>query len=197
LGDVLFIASYLQKLSFSRLIFSRLIFSHLRVNRLGLSRFRFSRLKTGCSLLMLNSLWVCAAYAEISMSEVQPLKFPTALMHLDRNTVVEVNWKGEIGNSTNTTLLDDDYHQGRYLVTSDTGSLISLDIVSLANEPFIDLNRIRVRYKNKTYNSFPVSGLANPGVNGEFIEIGAKAVAKKKASQGVKNPQYVLTILEQ
>jgi hypothetical protein len=164
---------------------------------LGLNHFRFPRLKTGCSLLLLSSLWVSVAYAEISITEVQALKFPAALMHFNKSTVVEVNWKGEIANSTNTTLLDDDYHQGRYLVTSDTRLPISLDFISLANEPFIDLNRVRVRYKNKTYASFPVSGLANPGVNGEFVEIGAKVVANKKSPQGVKHPQYLLSIQEQ
>lgn len=141
--------------------------------------------------------WSDLAYGETNITEIQPLKFPSALMNFDSNTIVEVNWKGEIANSTNTILLDDDYYQGRYLVTSDTGSPISLDFISLNNEPFVDLNRIRVRYKNKTYNSFPVLGLANPGVSGEFVEIGAKLVAKKKASQGLKSPQYLLTIQEQ
>ncbi|WP_445946702.1 hypothetical protein [Shewanella sp.] len=156
-------------------------------------------------MLLKNCRWITFAcllftatiFAEVSITEVQPLKFPSALMHFDKNTIVEVNWKGNIANSTNTTLLDSDYYQGRYLVTSDTSSLISLDVISLSNESFVDLKRIRIRYKNKTYNSFPVSGLANPGIKGEFIEVGAKLVAKKKTAQGVKYPQYLLTIQEQ
>lgn len=141
--------------------------------------------------------WPGLVYGETTITEIQPLKFPSALMNFDSNTIIEVNWKGEIANSTNTILLDDDYYQGRYLVTSDTGSPISLDVISLGNEPFVDLNRVRVRYKNKTYNSFPILGLTNPGVNGEFVEIGAKLVAKKKTSQGLKSPQYLLSIQEQ
>jgi hypothetical protein len=192
LYKVLRLVFSLCQLSYRSLTANKLRFSQLRINCLSLTRLRL-----GCLVILSCVLLAPVTYAEISISEVQPLKFPTALMHFNKNTVVEVNWKGEIGNSTNTTLLDDDYHQGRYLVTSDTNLPISLDFISLANEPFVDLNRLRIRYKNKTYTSFPVSGLANPGVNGEYVEIGAKLIANKKNSQGLKQPQYLLSIQEQ
>jgi hypothetical protein len=147
--------------------------------------------------LILTALLSGHVRGEITITEMQPLKFPRALMNYGQITIVEVNWKGEIANSTNTTLLDDDYYQGRYLITSDSNALISLDMLSLNNEPLLDLKRLRVRYKNKTYTSFPVHGLANPGSRGEFVEIGGKLVANKNISQGPKFPQYLLSVQEQ
>jgi hypothetical protein len=137
------------------------------------------------------------AIAAISITEIQPLKYPSAVKNSNKSTVVVVNWKGAIGNSTNTTLLDNDYQQGRYLITSDTAALISIDFFQLANEKKINLKTLRVRYKNKTLKSFPAMGLANPGVKGEYIEIGAKVIAGKTATAGQKFPQYTLRVEEQ
>jgi hypothetical protein len=137
------------------------------------------------------------ATAEVTITELQALKFPTVLKNFTTRTIVEVNWKGQITNNTNTSLLDDDYYQGRYLISSDSNLPINLDFLSLDNEPFIALKRIRIRYKNKTYKSFPALSLPNPGIDGEIIEIGAKLVSRKNASPGFKFPQYRLSVHEQ
>jgi hypothetical protein len=137
------------------------------------------------------------ATAEVTITELQALKFPTVLKKFTTRTIVEVNWKGQITNNTNTSLLDDDYYQGRYLITSDSNLPINLDFHSLDNEPFVALKRIRVRYKNKTYKSFPALSLPNPGIDGEIIEIGAKLVSRKNASPGLKLPQYLISVHEQ
>lgn len=137
------------------------------------------------------------ASASITITEIQPLKYPAVIKNLTRSTTVTVNWKGKLGNSTNATLLDNDYHQGRYLVTSDTNAPITINFFQLANETKINLKTLRVRYKNKTYKGLPVSGLDNPGLNGEYLDIGAKVVAGKKSTAGQKYPQYTLTIEEQ
>ncbi|EDP99510.1 hypothetical protein [Shewanella benthica] len=42
-----------------------------------------------------------------------------------------------------------------------------------------------------------MSGLDNPGLNGEYVDIGAKVVAGKKSTAGQKYPRYTLTIEEQ
>ncbi|WP_237157999.1 hypothetical protein [Shewanella psychrophila] len=147
-------------------------------------------------LLGLTSLSLPAS-ATVTITEIQPLKYPSVIKNLTSSTTVTVNWKGKLGGSTNATLLDNDYHQGRYLVTSDTSSPITINFFQLANEAKINLKTLRVRYKNKTYKGFPVSGLDNPGLNGEYLDIGAKMVAGKKSSEGQKYPQYTLTIEEQ
>ena len=148
-------------------------------------------------IAFVNIFMLPNALAAISITEIQPLKYPSALKNNHKSTVVLVNWKGALGNATNAALLDNDYQQGRYLITSDTSALISIDFVQLANEKKINLKNLRVRYKNKTLKNFPSSGLANPGVNGEYIEIGAKVVAGKNATTGLKSPQYSLIIEEQ
>lgn len=135
--------------------------------------------------------------AAISITEIQPLKYPSAIKNGSKSTVVVVNWKGQLGKATNTTLLDNDYHQGRYLITSDSTAPISIDFFQLGNEYKVNLKNLRVRYKNQTLKSFPASGLANPGLDGEYIDIGAKVVAGKNATSGMKSPQYTLRIEEQ
>ncbi|PMG71644.1 hypothetical protein BCU84_02855 [Shewanella sp. 10N.286.51.B7] len=135
--------------------------------------------------------------AQISITEIQPITFPTVLQNSGSSTTVVVNWKGAIGNSTNSTLLDNDYSQGRYYITSDSTAPIDINFISLANEPLIQLKNFRVRYKNVTYKTFPILGLENPGAAGEYIDIGAKVVANKKSSQGAKFLQYSLSVEEQ
>ncbi|WP_185976833.1 hypothetical protein [Shewanella psychropiezotolerans] len=137
------------------------------------------------------------ARATITITQIQALKYPSVIKNLTRSTTVTVNWKGRLGNSTNATLLDNDYHQGRYLVTSDTNSPIIINFFQLANETKINLKTLRVRYKNKTYKGLPVADLDNPGLNGEYVDIGAKVVAGKNSTAGQKYPQYTLTIEEQ
>ncbi|WP_220751568.1 MULTISPECIES: hypothetical protein [Shewanella] len=137
------------------------------------------------------------ASAQIAITEIQPIKFPTVLQNSGSSTTVVVNWKGAIGNSTNSTLLDNDYYQGRYFITSDGSSPIDINFMSLDNEPLIQLKNFKIRYKNTTYKTFPVLGLDNPGIAGEYIDIGAKVVANKKSSQGFKYPQYTLSVNEQ
>ncbi|WP_144213356.1 hypothetical protein [Shewanella donghaensis] len=143
------------------------------------------------------SLYCVSVGAQIVIMEVQPIKFPKVLQNSGLSTTVVINWKGAIGNSTNSTLLDSDYSQGRYYITSDTSAPIDIDFTSLGNEPLIQLKNFKVRYKNKTYKTFPILGLDNPGTGGEYIDIGAKVVANKKSSQGFKALQYSLSVQEQ
>ncbi|WP_108946418.1 hypothetical protein [Shewanella halifaxensis] len=144
-----------------------------------------------------GSLGISNASAAIFITEIQPLKYPTTVKNLNKSTVVVVNWKGNLGGGTNATLLDNDYYQGKYLVRSDSNKPITIEFFQLANETKVNLKTLRVRYKNKTYKSFPTVSLDNPGVDGEVISIGAKVVAGKKATAGEKFPQYVLRIIEQ
>ena len=82
-------------------------------------------------------------------------------------------------------------------MTSDTSLPITINFFQLSNETKINLKTFRLRYKNKTYKGLPVSGLDNPGLNGEYLDIGAKVVAGKNSTAGQKYPQYSLTIEEQ
>ncbi|MCK8047122.1 hypothetical protein MSG37_19730 [Shewanella sp. 1CM18E] len=147
--------------------------------------------------LMSYVLSTSIAHAAVIITEIQPLKYPTTVKNLNKSTVVIVNWKGNLGGGTNATLLDNDYYQGKYLVTSDSTKPITIEFFQLANETKVNLKTLRVRYKNKTYKSFPTIALENPGVNGEIISIGAKVAAGKKATAGQKFPQYVLRVTEQ
>lgn len=135
--------------------------------------------------------------AAVTITELQPIKYPSVVQNQGKSTVVVVNWKGRLGNSTNAILLDNDYYQGKYLVSSDSNLPITIEFFQLGNESKVNLKTLRVRYKNKTYKSFPTVALDNPGVDGEIIAIGAKVVAGKNATAGDKNPQYVLRIEEQ
>lgn len=149
------------------------------------------------SLVLLLTLISPLVSAQINITEIQPLQYPAVIKNLTSSTIVNVNWKGALGGATNATLLDNNYHQGRYLITSDTSSPITINFYQAANEAKVNLKTLRLRYKNKTYKSFPVAGLDNPGVAGEYIEIGAKAVATKKSTSGEKFLQYTLIIEEQ
>lgn len=135
--------------------------------------------------------------AAVTITELQPIKYPSVVQNQGKSTIVLVNWKGNLGNATNATLLDNDYYQGKYLVSSDSNLPITIEFFQLANESKVNLKTLRVRYKNKTYKSFPTVGLDNPGADGEIIAIGAKVVAGKNATAGDKNPQYILRIEEQ
>ncbi|MEZ9821529.1 hypothetical protein AB4238_13045 [Shewanella sp. 10N.286.45.A1] len=158
-------------------------------------------LKRVIVLLNIHLLLIAAvsatSEAAITITELQPIKYPSTVKNQSQSTIVLVNWKGNLGNATNATLLDNDYYEGRYLVSSDSNLPITIEFFQLANESKVNLKTLRVRYKNKTYKSFPTVGLDNPGADGEIIAIGAKVVAGKNATAGDKNPQYILRIEEQ
>ncbi len=150
-----------------------------------------------CFALILLLSPICKASAAITITEIQPIKYPSVIKNLTKSSIVNVNWKGALGGATNVTLLDNDYHQGRYLITSDTNSPISINFFQVGNEAKVNLKSLRIRYKNKTYKSFPVTGLDNPGQAGEYFDIGAKVIASKKSTAGEKFPQYTLIVEEQ
>ncbi len=147
--------------------------------------------------LFLSTLTSNHAFGAITITEIQPLKYPATIKNMNKSTVVVVNWKGKLGGGTNASLLDSDYSQGKYLVSSDTNQPITVDFFQLANEAKVNLKTLRVRYKNKTYKSFPTIELDNPGIDGQIISIGAKVAAGKNATAGEKFPQYVLRVTEQ
>ncbi|GIU12671.1 hypothetical protein TUM4261_26060 [Shewanella sp. c952] len=147
--------------------------------------------------LLLIATVSATSEAAITITELQPIKYPSTVKNQSKSTIVVVNWKGNLGNATNATLLDNDYYQGKYLVSSDSNLPITIEFFQLANESKVNLKTLRVRYKNKTYKSFPTIDLDNPGADGEIIAIGAKVVAGKNATAGDKNPQYILRIEEQ
>ena len=88
--------------------------------------FLFEALKLGL-LALCMSLISLTATAQIAITEIQPIKFPTVLQNSGSSTTVVVNRKGAIGNATNSTLLDNDYYQGRYFITSDGTAPIDIN----------------------------------------------------------------------
>lgn len=171
------------------------------MHKLRLLNYKFNRCKINKLFLFIALILVVSVSSpvksQINITEIQPIKYPKVLKNLTTSTIVNVNWKGALGGVTNATLLDNDFHQGRYLVTSDTNLPITVNFRQLANEAKINLKTLRLRYKNKTYKNFPVFDLDNPGIAGEYVEIGAKVVAKKNSTAGEKFPQYMLIIEEQ
>ncbi|MBL4828508.1 MAG: hypothetical protein JKY55_01225 [Aliivibrio sp.] len=137
------------------------------------------------------------SYASVTIEEIQPIKFPSIIKNQNRSTIVLVNWKGNIGKATNSDLFDFVYHEGRYKVYSNTERPIVITVTSINNSPGIKLKSFKVRYKNKTYKSFPTAALVNPGSKGIVIKIGAKMVANKNTTAGSKQPQYLIQIDEQ
>ncbi|MGF1762051.1 hypothetical protein [Aliivibrio kagoshimensis] len=146
--------------------------------------------------LILFILLPCHSKAEIIIEEIQPLKFPSIIKNLGSSTIVLVNWKGGIGKATNSDFFDHIYHAGKYKIYSDTEKNITINITSINNNSGIKLKSFKVRYKNKTYKSFPTSALKNPGTKGATIKIGAKMVANKNTTPGSKQPQYLIQIDE-
>lgn len=138
-----------------------------------------------------------ACYAAVTMTEIQPLKYPTVVQNLGGVTVVQINSDGTLGAATNAVLLDTDYYQGQYLVTSNSNRKVTLDVIFPVAEPGIRLEAPVVTYANKLYNSFPVYGLRNPGKQGIVIEIGSKVTAAAGTSPGLKQPQYIIRLLEE
>lgn len=149
-------------------------------------------------LMLLIALFASInAHAQITITEIQPLKYPSVIRNSTASSIVVVNWKGNLGASTNVTLLDNDFHNGQYFITSDTDQPITINFYQLANEYKVNLKTLRVRYQGTTLKTFPAVDLPNPGTDGEYLEIGAKVVATKKAEAGIKYPQYVLEVTEQ
>ncbi|QFU22646.1 hypothetical protein FS418_12635 [Shewanella sp. YLB-09] len=168
----------------------------LRLLNLKPKDYKINKLCLFIALILIVSL-SSPVNSQIFITEIQPIKYPKVLKNLTTSTIVNVNWKGALGGATNATLLDNDFHQGRYLITSDTNLPITVNFSQLANEAKVNLKTLRLRYKNKTYKNFPIFGLDSPGITGEYVEIGAKVVAKKNSTAGEKFPQYMLIIEEQ
>ncbi|WP_394201845.1 hypothetical protein [Shewanella waksmanii] len=149
------------------------------------------------ALGLASALLIKPVWGQISITEIQPLKYPAVVKNATSSSIVVVNWKGNLGSATNVTLLDNDYHNGQYFITSDTDLPITINFYQLGNENKVNLKTLRVRYKGKTLKNFPAVDLDNPGPTGEYLEIGAKVVAGKKADSGLRLPQYVLEVTEQ
>ncbi|WP_417346272.1 hypothetical protein [Ferrimonas sp.] len=135
-------------------------------------------------------------HAKVWLTEIQSLTYPTAIKNNDKASRVVLTWKGGLGGSTNVELLDSYYHQAKYRIQSNSTRPITIDIANLGNEPRVNLRGFKVRYRNRTYNSFPVTNLDNPGREGEEIWIGATIKAGKRAKPGLKLPAYWLEVTD-
>lgn len=165
-------------------------------NIMNNKNYKYLLLTFSVVLIWFQSAWE-GCYAAVTLTELQPLKYPTAVQNSGAATVVQVNSDGTLGTATNAILLDADYYQGQYLVTSNSNRKMTLDLIFPAAEPGITLEAPVIRYANKSYNSFPVYGLRNPGKQGLVIEIGSKIVAAAGTSPGLKQPQYTIRLLEE
>lgn len=132
--------------------------------------------------------------AAVTITEIQGLHYPSVIQNTNKSSKVVLTWKGTLGGSTNVELVDQFYHQAKFRVTSNGTSPISINVTSLGNEAKVSLRGFKIRYKNKTYKKFPVTGLDNPGLTGEEIWLGAQVKAGKRAKPGLKRPEYLLEI---
>lgn len=146
-----------------------------------------------CCLAMFNT----TAKAEVTITEITPIQFPDAVLNPSKTARLRVTWKGQLRNVRNTQVLGDVYNEAEFLVTSDTNNLITVDMTSVGDVPGVILKTFQFRYKNETYTKFPVTGLANPGVDGEIVQVGMRIQYTKNTSTGGITPSYDITITEE
>ncbi|WP_156493095.1 hypothetical protein [Oleiphilus sp. HI0125] len=137
------------------------------------------------------------AKAEVTITEITPIQFPDSVLNPSKTARLRVTWKGQLRNVRNTQVLGDVYNEAEFLVTSDTDNLITVNMTDVGDVPGVTLKTFQFRYKNKTYTKFPVTGLANPGVDGEIVQVGMRIQYTKNTSTGGIAPSYDITIIEE
>lgn len=146
------------------------------------------------SLLVFSFFLASPVFAEITITEIRSHTFPDSLAS-DKTARLRVTWKNQLKGVRNTTVLGDYFNAGEFLLSSDSNKTFTVNMSNVADIPDVELKTFQFRYKNKTYTSFPVSGLPNPG-SGTPAFVGMRILWKKTVEPGDIAPSYEITITE-
>ena len=134
--------------------------------------------------------------SEVTITEITPHKFPDSVLNPSKTARLRVTWKGQLKGVRNTQVLGDVYNAGEFLIQSDTNNPITVNMTNVGDVPGAELRTFQFRYKNKTYTTFPVVGLDNPGADGEIVQVGMRILFTKNTSTGDIAPSFDITITE-
>lgn len=146
-------------------------------------------------ILLFGALFSASSHSETTITEINPHKFPDAISNPSQTARLRVTWKGELKAVRNTTVLGDLYNAGEFLLTSDSDKTFTVNMTNDADISGVTLKTFQFRYKNKTYTTFPVSGLANPGA-GTTATVGMRILFTKDVPSGDIAPSYTITVTE-
>lgn len=150
---------------------------------------------SACALLVFaTSIHLNTAHAAVSINEVQQHQFPDAVASSKTGRLV-VTWKGDLGNVVNTQVVSDYWSNGEFVLQSDSSSTITVNIYSNQDIPGVTLKTFRLRYQGKTYKTFPVTGLPNPGPRSE-AQLGMRILFTKNVAPGQVAPSYTIEVTE-
>lgn len=133
--------------------------------------------------------------AEVWIEEIQKAELPVSLLSNNKTKIV-LKPNGNLGGGTNVTIVGGQHVSGKYRITSDSTSPITINLSSDNDTARIRLKRFKARYGGKTYKAFPVTGLANPGMSGAILSIGFTTVIKSGANEGSNELSYILDVSE-
>lgn len=145
-------------------------------------------------LLVFSFFLASSVFAEITITEIRSHTFPDSLAS-DKTARLRVTWKNQLKGVKNTTVLGDYFNAGEFLLASDSNKTFTVNMSNVADIPDVELKTFQFRYQNKTYTSFPVSGLPNPG-SGTPAFVGMRILWKKTVEPGDIAPSYEITITE-
>jgi hypothetical protein len=141
-----------------------------------------------------TSIHLTNAHAAVSINEVQQHQFPDAVASSKTGRLI-VTWKGALGNVVNTQVVSDYWSNGEFVLQSDSSSTITVNIYSNQDIPGVTLKTIKFRYQGKTYKTFPVSGLPNPGP-GSKARLGMRILFTKNVEPGQITPSYTIEVTD-
>ena len=143
-------------------------------------------------IFLLHSSWL---NAEITITEIVPHQFPDAVAS-SKTGKFRLTWKNQIKAIRNTQIIGDIHSAGEFLIQSDTSNPITVNMLNVGDVPGVELKTFQFRYKNKTYTSFPITGLDNPG-SGETANVGMRILFTKDVNPGDISPSYEIIITEE
>jgi hypothetical protein len=145
-------------------------------------------------ITLLTAMSLNTSFAAVSITEVQQHRFPDAVAS-SKTGKITLNWKGNVANVVNTQIVGDYWSSGEFVLQSNSSSTISINVYSNQDIPGVTLKTIRFRYKGKTYKTFPVSGLPNPGA-GSNAQLGMRILFSKNVEPGEITPAYTIEVTE-
>ena len=136
-----------------------------------------------------------SAHSEIWIEEIQQAELPLALLSSSKKKII-LKQNNSLGASTTATIVGGQHYAGQYRINSDTSSTITINLTSNNNINHVLLKKFKLKYNGTVYNTFPVSGLINPGQSGKIIKVGFTTIITSGAPEGISQPSFTIDATE-
>ena len=140
-------------------------------------------------------LFTPSLFAQITIEQITPHRFPAALAPSSGNARIVVNYSGNLDSGTTATLIGNTYNAAEFRLSSDTSKTFTVNVYNGDDVPGVELKSFKFRYNNTTYNTFPTSGLPNPG-SGSTVTVGIEVIFDSSINSDEYTPSFNIEVTE-